>query len=257
MKMSPNVNSKFVEASLAEFISVWRVGGEASLSLTTRGGNINMSFNLSLGHPGASFLPSSPTSSSSKPRHRGPAEKERSRQRAALHQASKVPAQVPAQVPALGPAPVPAPAPEHVSAPVPTPGPAQVSSAESQATSPVMASVIAPVTSPVVFTSIPSPKSSFATIASVNLNAAPAFSPVIPTPAYVTGMEFSSGRQNCPGNVPPPPLCKKCGKFTTWEGSRVKRDLAWLHFYMCSGSSLIDGFPSYNIQTCLITPPLS
>jgi hypothetical protein len=146
--------------------------------------------------------------------------------------------------------------PEPVSPPGRTQGPAQVSVSVSQATSTTMTSVMAPVAVSVISSSIPTQKSSFATINSVNLNAATASSPVTSTPTYVPGMEFSSSKHDCPANAPPPPPCKKCGKFTTWGGSRVKTDLAWLHFYMCSGSSMIEGFPSCNIQTCLVTPPL-
>ena len=88
-RMSTRVNSQFVAASMTEFFSVWSLGGEASLNLTTRNGSINMSFNISLGHPSAPFpLPSVPPPPQ-KPRHRGPAEKERGRQRAARHQAAK------------------------------------------------------------------------------------------------------------------------------------------------------------------------
>ena len=86
-----------MKASLAEFISVWSLGGEASLNLNTKDGKLNMSFNISLGNPGISIYPSPPTSSA-KPRHRGPAEKERGRLRAARHQASKITASKPTPV---------------------------------------------------------------------------------------------------------------------------------------------------------------
>ena len=45
-----------------------------------------MAFNVSLGNPGSAF--SSPSSSVRRQRHRGPADKEKSRQRAAAHQAA-------------------------------------------------------------------------------------------------------------------------------------------------------------------------
>ena len=111
-------NSNFVKASLAEFISVWSLGGEASLNLNTKDGKLNMSFNISLGNPGISIYPSPPTSSA-KPRHRGPAEKERGRLRAACHQASKITAPKPtpvALVPDLVLTVDPAPAPPSVTA---------------------------------------------------------------------------------------------------------------------------------------------
>ena len=82
-------NTQFVTASLTEFISVWNHGGDASLNLTTSGSFIDISFNLLLGQLGTPF----PNSPSSTPpmvgRHRGPAQKERDRQRAARHQATK------------------------------------------------------------------------------------------------------------------------------------------------------------------------
>ena len=92
-KMSTRSNSKFVAASVTEFLSVWSLGGEASLNLTTRDGLATVKFNCTLGHPGAihSLPPSTtpsptPTPPPHRPRHRGPAERERNRQRAARHQ---------------------------------------------------------------------------------------------------------------------------------------------------------------------------
>ena len=84
---------------MTEFFSVWSLGGEASLNLTTRNGNLNMLFNVSLGHPSAPFSLPSAASFPQKPQHRGPAEKERGRQRAARNQAAK------AAAPAVFPAP--------------------------------------------------------------------------------------------------------------------------------------------------------
>ena len=87
-RMSTRVNSQFVAASMTESFSVWSLGGEASQNLAIRNGSINISFNISLGHPSAPFpLPSVPPPQ--KPRHRGTAEKERGRQRAARHQTAK------------------------------------------------------------------------------------------------------------------------------------------------------------------------
>ena len=83
-------------------MSVWLAGGEACLNLTTSRGMAKVGFNCTLGFPGAphSLLPPPPPSPPSplhQPRHRGPAERERNRQRAARHQA--------AQKLATGPAP--------------------------------------------------------------------------------------------------------------------------------------------------------
>ena len=82
-------------ASVTEFISVWALGGEASLNLATRNGITNVAFNCHLGHPGAPHsLPPAPTpapppqSPPRQPRHRGQAEREKNRQRAAQHQAA-------------------------------------------------------------------------------------------------------------------------------------------------------------------------
>ena len=154
-------NSNFVKASLAEFISVWSLGGEASLNLNTKDGKLNMSFNISLGNPGISIYPSPPTSSA-KPRHRGPAEKERGRQRAICHQASKITAPKPTPV-ALVPDPVWAVDP--VLAPAPAP-PSVTAHITAGMTLPVTSTVNAPVTAkntaPVKEFDIPS----FASIAS-------------------------------------------------------------------------------------------
>ena len=82
-------NSQFVAASLTEFLSVWSMAGEANLNLATKGGNLDIQFSLSLGSPGATFSPSPPAPPPHKARHRGPAQKERNRARAARHQAAK------------------------------------------------------------------------------------------------------------------------------------------------------------------------
>ena len=90
---------------MTEFISVWAMGGEASLSLTTSKGLVTMGFNCTLGTPGAPHsLPPSPApyppppSPPRRPRHRGPAEKEKNRQRAARHQAGLARKAAPADI---------------------------------------------------------------------------------------------------------------------------------------------------------------
>ena len=87
--MMSRTNSQFVAASLTEFLSVWSMNGEANLNLATKGGNLDIQFSLSLGNPGAPFSPSPPAPPPYKARHRGPAQKERNRARAARHQAAK------------------------------------------------------------------------------------------------------------------------------------------------------------------------
>lgn len=79
-----------------EFLQIWALGGEATLNLSTSNGITNVSFNCTIGQPGAphSLPPStatfpSPTSPPHQPRHRGPRERERNRLRAACHQAAK------------------------------------------------------------------------------------------------------------------------------------------------------------------------
>ena len=80
-------------ASLTEFLSVWSLGGEADLNLSTKNVSLKTSFNICLGNPGAPFpLPQAPLPSTpplSKLRYRSPTEKERNCQRAARHQADK------------------------------------------------------------------------------------------------------------------------------------------------------------------------
>ena len=95
--MSLRTNSQFLAASVTEFISVWAIGGDASLNLTTKGGFTTIGFNCTIGHPGAPHsLPPTSSSASSfpapppcRPRHRGPSEIEKNKQRAARHQAAK------------------------------------------------------------------------------------------------------------------------------------------------------------------------
>ena len=89
--MSTRTNSHFLTASVNEFLQVWALGGTASLTLTTSNGQATVGFNCTLGLPGAphSLPPSQPaTPPRRQPRHRGPSEIERNRQRAARHQAA-------------------------------------------------------------------------------------------------------------------------------------------------------------------------
>ena len=86
-------NSHFVIATLSEFMRVWNLGEDASLHLETTKGHVTMAFSCKLGtpsapHPIPTFPP--PPPATVKPRHRGPAQREKNRQRAALYQATKV-----------------------------------------------------------------------------------------------------------------------------------------------------------------------
>ena len=85
--MNSRDNSQFVIATLAEFVRVWDLGEDASLHLETTKGHATMAFKCKLGPPTAPHPPPPP---SWKPRHhRGPAQREKNRQRAAQYQASK------------------------------------------------------------------------------------------------------------------------------------------------------------------------
>ena len=69
-KMVSRTNSQFLTASVTEFISVWAIGGDASLNLTTKGAFTTIIFNCTIGVPGAHHSkpptpPSAPSSSAS------------------------------------------------------------------------------------------------------------------------------------------------------------------------------------------------
>ena len=68
--------------SVAEFLGCWAVGGKATLSLNTQDGVTTITFSNTLsGHPEDPLHP--PPSPQRRRRHRGPARRERDRQRAA------------------------------------------------------------------------------------------------------------------------------------------------------------------------------
>ena len=86
-------NSQFVIATLSEFMRVWNLGEDASFHLETTKGHVTMAFSCKLGLPSAPHpIPTfpSPPPAKVKPHHRGPAQREKNRQRAALYQAAKV-----------------------------------------------------------------------------------------------------------------------------------------------------------------------
>merc|ERR1712130_341255 len=75
--------------SVAEFLGIWAVRGEASLSLSTKDGVTTIAFSHTLsGHPDDPLLPP-PAPTGRNRRQRGPARKERDRMRAARYQAAK------------------------------------------------------------------------------------------------------------------------------------------------------------------------
>ena len=74
--------------SVAEFLGCWAVGGKATLSLNTQDGVTTITFSNTLsGHPEDPLHP--PPTQRRRRRHRGPARRERDRQRAARHQAAQ------------------------------------------------------------------------------------------------------------------------------------------------------------------------
>ena len=76
--------------SVAEFLGIWAVSGEASLSLETKDGVTTIALTHSLsGHPEDPLHPP-PAPTQRRRRHRGPARRERDRQRAARHQATQL-----------------------------------------------------------------------------------------------------------------------------------------------------------------------
>ena len=80
--------------SVSEFLGIWALRGEASLSLETKDGVTTIAFSHSLsGHPEDPLhpppVPSGHSHHRRRRRRRGPARRERDRQRAARHQAAK------------------------------------------------------------------------------------------------------------------------------------------------------------------------
>ena len=84
------LKKEMVLNSVAEFLGIWAVRGEASLSLNTKDGVTTIAFSHSLsGHPEDPLHPS-PAPTQRRRRHRGPARRERDRQQAARHQATQL-----------------------------------------------------------------------------------------------------------------------------------------------------------------------
>ena len=91
-------NVAHVTAAVSEFLNLWACGGSATLKLDTTNGGCTVNFTAHLGHPGAPLQASPPSTSphfkhipsppASGQRYRGPADKQRSRERAAARQAA-------------------------------------------------------------------------------------------------------------------------------------------------------------------------
>ena len=95
--------------SVAEFLGIWAVRGEATLSLETKGGVTTIAFSHSFsGHPEDPLHPPPVPSGLPQQRRRrrrcGPARRERDRQRAARHQAAQAGAPPASPPPAASPA---------------------------------------------------------------------------------------------------------------------------------------------------------
>ena len=106
-----NKKKEVVLNSVAEFLGIWALRGEASLSLKTKDGVTTIAFTHSLsGHPEDPLHPPpSPVGTHAKRRprrrhRRGPARRERDRQRAAGHQAAQAGAPPTPQSQAASPA---------------------------------------------------------------------------------------------------------------------------------------------------------
>ena len=107
-----NKKKEVVLNSVAEFLGIWALRGEASLSLKTKDGVTTIAFTHSLsGHPEDPLHPPPPSPTGSSPqrrrrrrRRRGPAKRERDRQRAARHQAAQAGAPPASPPPAASPA---------------------------------------------------------------------------------------------------------------------------------------------------------
>ena len=234
-------NSQFLGASVNEFIQIWALGGDASLNLSTHGGRATVSFNCTIGQPGAPHsLPPShaptppPHPPPHRPRHRGQAERDRNRLRAARHQAAQAEATAP--VSSIPPVllseetvTIASPASVVISAPLPE-----------AATVPVPVSDHSTATDPVT---VQLPTKETPTMVTDQAKLTPPQKP----PVYVPGTQYNRANYSRPGNAPSPPPCEKCGNPTYWSCSRVRQDMGWLHEYICLCLT----------RKCINTPPVS
>ena len=127
------------------FCRVWGAGGQATLTTTTKDGQVQAKLELQLGHPAdarpgapgvqhrlsagkSSAPPPGHPGAARRPRHRGPAARAKNRARAALHQAAKAGADLAEAASAL---PAPSSAPPAVPAGPPSPTPAALVEAAS------------------------------------------------------------------------------------------------------------------------------
>ena len=246
------MNSQFLTASVNEFIQVWALGGNASLNLTTSNGQATVGFNCSLGLPGAPHSrPPSPPSTQRQPRHRGPTENERNRQRAACHQAARAAASLLSSTPPTAPVTTP-----NSPTPVPTvkglisAGPD--SSASSVRTFKCNHCELIFKTRKGLKIHVgrehnPHPESESTVTSPESVNTSAVFtlpvtkSPVIETVKRIHCNEcdivFNKNEYVCShivkDNLPPPP-CESCSKAMIYTKSRLEANMSLLHFYTCS-----------------------
>ena len=210
--MASRTSLNFLQASLGEFLSVWRMGGNATLHLSTTGGTVKIGYNLHLGHPDSPFPlfpPPSPPPSPHRPRHKGPAKRERDRQRAARHQAGR-PAPAPPSSPPGAPSTTP---------PASTPSPAAPVGPSSPSTPAPAPTPPAP----------PAPggagRKRITTLPPDTLHQGVGVrctrTPTIPQLDGVMDTSSSSATSTTPppspGSLPDPPPCKECGgSNTSW-----------------------------------------
>ena len=213
-KMGSRTCVNFLQASLGEFLSVWRMGGTATLHLNTSGGTVEVGYNLRLGHPDSPFPlpppPSPPPPPPHRPRHKGPAKRERDRQRAARHQAGR-----PAPAPPPPGAPSSPPPPSNPAAPVDPPSP--------HPSTPATTAPPAPPAPPAPggagrkkITNLPPAPQDWSS--SWNWSVIPQLDGVIDTSS---SSATSTTPPPSPGTLPEPPPCKKCGNINTSWASKT------------------------------------
>ena len=220
-----------------------------------------MTFNVSLGNPGSAFTP--PSSSVRRQRHRGPADKEKSRQRAAARQAVSKAATEPQTAAAhqetlerAASPPVADPLPSAPAQPTKPPLSTPTTSTTVPVMTPTFDSVTASARSGKVFncdqcTAVLTNEAGLK-IHKVNTHTMFFRNPAPSMRLYKT--MYYHPKDPCPFNAPPPPECKSCRKTMAWTATRTKSNKHWLHEYSCSACT---GAHGLSTRTTLTTPPLS
>ena len=255
-----------LQATLGEFMAVWRMGGDASIHLSTSRGLLSMSSNMLLGNPGAHFppptmppySPPSPPPSpppTRRPRNRGPARRERDRQRAARFQARRPPPTTPPASPSTPPSTAPvgatstpatAPvAPPFLPPPATTAPPAPGEAGQQPDTDLPPApqdweSTTLPQGVGVRLTRAPSIPQLDGAAEAPSTPSTPSSSPrsTTTTTSLPPGTNFNSAIYHPPSNLPPPPSCTGCGASTSWSQSGKGQDSSWTHWFLCLSGCL-------------------